>query len=637
MCGFLVASRDFCTKTSFSSSLNLLHHRGPDETKILSYDAYRFGFKRLSIQDLTEAGSQPMKDEKGNVLCFNGEIYNFHEIRRKLSQRGVQFKSKSDTEVLLRALDVFGVAKALTMLDGMYAVAYFQEASSKMMLFRDPFGMKPLFYHIDGHHLLCASEIKALLPLIKTININQHASLNPLLFNGMSSQNDTLFDDVKNLPPGTLLEFDAASKTSSSSVFCDLKSFVEEKEFRENSKLTRFELTEKFGSLLRSSVNSHLVSDAPVAVLYSAGLDSSLIATLVSEANTEDKTLFKYQADGINKDHSIASEFADRLNFNLQTTKNIDSKLISQMPYLIYAYETVNKADGLPLNWVCKDARDCGYKVMLTGDSADELWGGYGSLSAYRTHQYFNQSSIFNNTLDVIGKVLPGIRNSTIESLHHLVSPFDIAFVKPFLDFGLFKFGREGEWLKCRDSYDFIDDQRNRNINAFLLDELSSRLGRFMIRSDRIGMAASMELRLPFLTKGSARLAVNVPYQKKSLVRPSLKRRTMFWDKAPLRDFAQRTGVGSSIIQRPKVGTPSGQIEFDNLMHAFRALGCKHLGMLYDIKQTDIIKYIEDIRHHALTYRLVWNFLSMEIFLRLFVENTPPSVIEEEINSAFRK
>lgn len=132
-----------------------------------------------------------------------------------------------------------------------------------------------------------------------------------------------------------------------------------------------------------------------------------------------------------------------------------------------------------------------------------------------------------------------------------------------------------------------------------------------------------MKLRLPFLTKASARLAVNVPYQKKSLVKPSLKRRSMFWDKAPLRDFAQRTGVGSSIIQRPKVGTPSGQIEFDNLMHAFRALGSKHFGMLYDIKQKDIMKYIEDVRHHALAYRLVWNFLSMEIFLRLFVENTP--------------
>ena len=111
----------------------------------------------------------------------------------------------------------------------------------------------------------------------------------------------------------------------------------------------------------------------------------------------------------------------------------------------------------------------------------------------------------------------------------------------------------------------------------------------------------------------------------------------MFWDKAPVRDLANRLGVGKGIVQRPKVGTPSGQIEFDNLIHVFKAFGCKHSAPLYNLNSSDIFRYIESIKNEALTYRLVWNFLSMEIFLRLFVEHEPPTAIEDEINGIITK
>lgn len=109
MCGFLVSSLNYCSQSLFETSLEFLDHRGPDETKFLSNDDFHFGFKRLSIQDLTPAGSQPMHDEKGNVLCFNGKIYNFQSIKQELQQYGIQFISRCDTEVILRALDFFGM------------------------------------------------------------------------------------------------------------------------------------------------------------------------------------------------------------------------------------------------------------------------------------------------------------------------------------------------------------------------------------------------------------------------------------------------------------------------------------------------------------------------------------------------
>ncbi len=637
MCGFLVSSLNNCSHSLFETSLEFLDHRGPDETKLLSNDDFHFGFKRLSIQDLTPAGSQPMQDEKGNVLCFNGEIYNFQSIKQELQQYGIQFISRSDTEVILRALDFFGMEKTLDKLDGMYAIAYFEASSSKMFIIRDPFGMKPLFYYIKGSTFICASEIKAINSLNESTQINKHASLNPLFFNGMPPKNETLFEGVFSLSAGTVLEFHAKTKVVSSRSFCDLKTFVNEETFKENSQLSRSELTEKFGQTFESSVKYHLLSDAPVAIMFSAGLDSSLVAATVSKLSEDNKTLFKYQAEEVNDDSLLATEFAKEFELELSTTQNIDSTLISRMPHLIYAYETINKADGLPLSSVCRDAKKRGYKVMLTGDSADELWGGYGSLTAFRIHQAFANSKFFNNVLSTLNKFLPGVKNSASDSLHHLASPFDVSFLKPFIDFGLFKFERESEWKTCRDAYSFLENDLKQSVNGFLLDELTSRLERFMVRSDRVGMSESIELRLPFLTKKMAQLAVNLPFEKKSFLSPSLSRRTLFWDKAPVRDYAKNLGVTPSIIQRAKIGTPSGQAEFDNLIHTFRILGCANVASLFNIYPDTIYRYIEGVQNEALLYRLVWNFLSMEIFIRLFFENISPYTIEDEINVALRK
>ena len=156
---------------------------------------------------------------------------------------------------------------------------------------------------------------------------------------------------------------------------------------------------------------------------------------------------------------------------------------------------------------------------MLTGDSADELWGGYGSLTAFRIHQAFANSKFFNNVLSTLNKFLPGVKNSASDSLHHLASPFDVSFLKPFLDFGLFKFERESEWKTCRDAYSFLENDLKQSVNGFLLDELTSRLERFMVRSDRVGMSESIELRLPFLTKKWHSSRLTFPLRRKASCR----------------------------------------------------------------------------------------------------------------------
>jgi asparagine synthetase B (glutamine-hydrolysing) len=274
---------------------------------------------------------------------------------------------------------------------------------------------------------------------------------------------------------------------------------------------------------------------------------------------------------------------------------------------------------------------------MLTGDSSDELWGGYGTFLSFRLNQLIKTKTPSVPGARIFNHLIPGLQNAGIESLHHLVSPFDSRFLKPFLDFGLFGLTREQEWQKCRKAYDFLGDEYNTNVNAFLLDEARSRLERFMVRSDRVGMANSIELRLPFLTKEMFGLAANIPFQRKSRFAPSVTRRSLFWDKAPLRDMAIGVGVSNEIVKRPKIGTPSGEVNIQNLNKIISTFDFTSFERLFGLRKDQCRQYISYLRFPALAERLSWTFLSMEMLLRLFVENQSPFEIEDELSVLLRK
>ena len=637
MCGFLVANcGSQLSDRRFRAALDLLVHRGPDETKIVKFDTNYFGFQRLAIQDLTSAGSQPMSDESGNILCFNGEIYNFQELRNEIEDFGVHFKSQCDTEVVLRAIKLFGLEATLNKLDGMYAGCYFDKVTSKFFLFRDPFGMKPLFYHSQRGKFICASEAKAILPILGSVDVDQTSSYNPLFFTGMPPTGKTMFKGVYSIKPGTYLEVGADGQILLEKSFCDLLDFVDHAQFDENSRLPRKQLVEKFTQTFEESVKSHLVSDAPLAILFSAGLDSSMIAATARKYQTNGQVLFKYQSSNLD-DSLLADQFANQFECKLKVTKGIDEQLILKLPHLIYSYELINKSDGAPLSQVCDNAKQHRFKVMLTGDSSDELWGGYGSFLSFRLNQILKTKAPNIPGSRFFKHLLPGLQNVGIESLHHLVSPFDDKFLKPFLDFGLFGLTRENEWQKCRMAYDFLGNEYKQNVNAFLLDEARSRLERFMVRSDRVGMANSIELRLPFLTKEMFRLAANVPFQRKSRFGPSITRQSLFWDKAPLRDMAIEVGLSNKIVKRPKIGTPSGDVNIQNLNRIISMFDFTSFERLFGLRKELCRQYISNLKFPALGERLSWTFLSMEIFLRIFVENQSPFEIEDELSVLLKK
>ena len=637
MCGFLVSSKinpeDY---KIFEDSLNLIRYRGPDETIIHREGSISFGFNRLSIQDLSSQGSQPMIDEIGNILCFNGEIYNFNILRKELEKTGEVFKSNSDTEVLLKLLKIHGIKKTLSLIDGMYAFVFYEKEKNVIYACRDPFGMKPLFSYHEGQRIVFSSEIKSILPLVNQKKIDLIDSLNPLFYTGMSPSSRTMFENIKSIDPGFLVKVNLKDFSLKKRPFFNLTSLVNSEDYFLNKSLNDHELSEKVSEALKNSVESHLVSDAKAGILFSAGLDSSLIAAISSDLTKDKVNLFKYQSESLD-DSDLANKFAQNFDCNLEVTQNIDKNLIYKLPYLIYSYETLNKPDGTPLSMVCSNARKKGFKVLLTGDASDELFAGYGTFDQYRINQYFNSFRLVQISLKFFEKIFPGFRSLGIEEMHHLISPFDDRFIKPFLNFSLFRGERNRRWQECKDAYAFLDNNYETNVNAHVLDDIRDKLQRFLLRSDRVGMSNSIELRLPFLNKELVGLALNIPFYRKSKTSISFKRRRLFYDKAPLRKIAKNLGINNEIISRVKMGTPTGLQDEKNIFNLSKKMSFNNISEIYDIKEKTIKSILNEVTYSPIKYRLHWTFISLEIYLKMFMLNVSPQEIEAEFKSLLEK
>ncbi|MDG1005163.1 MAG: asparagine synthase C-terminal domain-containing protein, partial [Emcibacteraceae bacterium] len=328
--------------------------------------------------------------------------------------------------------------------------------------------------------------------------------------------------------------------------------------------------------------------------------------------------------------------FARQFDFAIHTSQDIDGSLITRLPHLIYAYECLNKADGNALSLVCANAKAHGYKALLTGDSADELFAGYGSFEAFRIHQFVKNLPGWQRALSILNKVMPGFRSINIDSIHHHISPFDDRFLRSFLDFTLSKFDREGDWKKNLTAYDFIGNKYEQYTNAFLLDEVKHRLQRFTLRADRVGMSNGIELRLPFLSKEIASFALNLPFQKKSVLSPSLTRRRMFWDKAPLRSVARNLHVSEKIIKRVKIGTPIGDLDTLNLFKLIEKIDLGEVANAVGLDQNSLKEAINMIEFQPAKYRLAWTFLSLDILVNLFIHGISPFEMEQRLKHALR-
>jgi asparagine synthase (glutamine-hydrolysing) len=532
MCGIVAAiAKDPMLVQHRVSEMELIidhmSYRGPDAYGIWATPHVIMGHRRLSIIDLSEAGTQPLHDLKHNLhITFNGEIYNYREIRKELEARGYRLHTDTDTEVILGAYHVYG-RDFLKMLRGMFAFVLFDAENKKVLLCRDRMGKKPLYYYLDGEELLVASEIK-FLHAFKGISL----SIDPESLRAYFSLQyipgpHTIYTEVRTVPPGECVELDMHSWKASQYAYWSIHD-----QFR-FSPVAGSELA-AIDTALAESVRYRLIADVEIGILLSGGIDSSLLACYAAAQSTNPPKAFLVSFDRHDLDESAyAKMVASSLGIDIVDVDGgkLDEIIFRRVVY--HADQPLGDPACIP-TFMIAEAIANHVKVVLSGEGADELFWGY---SHYRKDMLWNRISKFLPPLRMRRKLYPLLASlesspQTRNALGRLSKLLAIKsdtgcamWTSVFGDAALEKLiPKESVGSDLGSRYIHQIEQRLSTLKkmtgaaeaSIALDLAFWLPDDLLVKVDRMTMAHSIEARAPFLDHLLVQQALNLPSQYKA-------------------------------------------------------------------------------------------------------------------------
>ena len=420
MCGisgiYNFSQKNINQKQIIERIVKLQNSRGPDAKGIWhsNNNKVTLGHNRLSIIDLSDKARQPFVSRDNNlIITYNGEIYNYKEIRDELSQNKISFKSNSDTEVILESYKYWGV-EFVKKLRGMFAFAIWDNTKQELLLARDPFGIKPLYYFKINNILFFASQVKSLLSINNFTFPKSDKSIMDYYLWGNVREPHTLYKDIYSLERGTLKIIDR-NFNENLYEYANLKETIlgSKKYFFKN----KLELDEKLNHIIRDTVKYHQVSDVPVTFLLSSGIDSNvLLAASENGPNTKLNTLTLDFSEKL-KESSLA-EISSKINKIDHTIQNIDDDEIMDLILNYYKLMDVPTNDGLNNYLVSYFAKKKGSKVLISGIGGDEFFGGYPSFKRIpimtQFSKYFPKNKDLKNSLHkILYKLLKMLNTNT--------------------------------------------------------------------------------------------------------------------------------------------------------------------------------------------------------------------------------
>ena len=498
-------------------SLKCISHRGPDSNGKFFYENMMFGHVRLSILDLSEFGHQPMVSKsKRFVISYNGEIYNFKELATKYKLNNL--KSTSDTEVVLELFEKYGV-KIIPEFNGMFAFSILDRVEKKVFLVRDRMGIKPLYVHKDKSALYFGSEIKA----IKELHENNESkmdvgNLHEWLYYGNTLGENTLYKNVKKLLPGHYAEVDM--QTLYSVDHCYWSPSIPITKSRSIDKLI---IENKI--LLEQAVKRQLISDVPVGVFLSGGIDSSAIASFASKHYDGNLATYTVGFDfdkGINE-LSKAREFAKKLGTNHHEIHISGIEVADVVEKMVRHHDQpFSDAANIPLYLLCKEVQSKS-KVILQGDGGDEMYGGYkryNTLSNIRKMKFLARIGNIGNKFTkkskqsyVRQRYINALNSSNDWELMALLLTVEDKKNQPELIFDkdirgkILQDNPFDRYKKLQQKYaqTSLSDQMTLIDSQIILPDI------FLEKVDRSTMAASVEVRVPFLDNDLVEFSQSIP------------------------------------------------------------------------------------------------------------------------------
>lgn len=507
----------------FDKMIDIIEHRGPDDRGAFYENTLALGHRRLSIIDLSSDGHQPFLYENRYVLVFNGEIYNYLELKERLKQEGCQFKTKTDTEVLVAAYS-FWREECVEYFNGMWAFAIYDREEQKIFCSRDRFGVKPFYYTTQEGMFLFASEIKQFFEMLQhKPTANKDALLQYIIMGNMDYSNETMFQDIFQLSAGHNLIYDIKEQNYKIEKYYDICRVIEKEEPYEDA-------CRKFRQAFYESVNFRLRADVPIGYCLSGGLDSSAIVCMA------DKIVEK-QGDTLEQ-HTISSCFEDKRYDEQEYIDEVVGKT-SVFSHKIFPQETNLFADLDNMIWhmdepfgstsvyaqwnVFKEAKKNRLKVMLDGQGADEQLAGYSGFYKVKFADYLGKKQLKKFIREWrVYKENRAVTERYIPSKEIILSAVASSFMPDRYKYILKNFYFCLPWNKIP----FSNKQLSRvlkdeplypmrDARHFIATSMKNGMATLLHYEDRDSMAHSIESRVPFLDINLVETIYAMPFDYK--------------------------------------------------------------------------------------------------------------------------
>ena len=532
MCGLIGYVGNGLSKEWLGLLLQSMAHRGPDGEGVYHSGFLSIGMRRLSVIDI-EGGWQPLFSRGGRVVAFqNGEIYNYRELRRQLESRGYTFRTRSDTEVLAHGYDAWSIAGLLKRLDGMYAIAIYDQDANELYLARDRFGEKPLFYSLTSNGFAFGSTLLAVASMPWVTDSVDLVSLQRYLALHYVPGRRTILRDVERVLPGECL-----------TVVLDGLRLQHQRYYRPSLKPARQVDDAELIECVEHAVHSRLIADVPVGIFLSGGLDSSMIAAIASRANPNLATFSMGFDDPDFDESSAALRVARHVGSRHHGFKFDQNRFNELLPQVASALdEPVGDQALLPLYWMCREVRRH-VTVILSGEGADEIFAGY---SYYRPFvDSGDWRARFRTLLNPAETPVSSHGGSRLLLDRPPCTPSGFPLLSDVHDRLSLLGAREDSvdsweedmaaWLAG--SFDPLQRATATDIATWLPDDL-------LVKADRMTMAHSLEGRTPYLSLSLVEFALNLPQSE---------RMTQTTSKVALRRIAKNY-LPVDIVDRPKQG-----------------------------------------------------------------------------------
>ncbi|PAE24601.1 asparagine synthase (glutamine-hydrolyzing) [Bacillus sp. 7894-2] len=518
MCGFIGCVHEKAQnyrdadKEQFQNMNDIITHRGPDDSGYYFDDHIQFGFRRLSIIDI-ESGHQPLTYENERYwIIFNGEIYNYVELREELLKAGLSFETSSDTEVII-ALYSHMKEKAVEKLRGMFAFVIWDKQEQSLYGARDQFGIKPFFYYDKGDQTFFGSEKKSILLALQNDVLNYDSLQHYLTYQFVPEPN-TMSEGINKLEPGHYF-------TKKIGAPMDIKRYWKAA-FHPVQK-SEADFTKEIRDVLFDSVKMHMRADVPVGSFLSGGIDSSIIASIAKEFHPAIKTFsVGFERNGFSE-VDVAKETAEKLGVENISYIITPEEYMNEIPRIMWHMDDpLADPACVPLYFVAREARKH-VTVVLSGEGADELFGGYNIYREPQSLEVFNKiPAIGKKLLRLIASMMPeGMKGKSF--IERGVTPMEERYI------GNAKMFTEQEKRNLlhvyKDSLNYTDItkplyEESRGYDPVdrmqYIDIHTWMRGDILLKADKMTMAHSLELRVPFLDKEVFEVASKIPTSLKT-------------------------------------------------------------------------------------------------------------------------